>query len=194
MPFIALHVIMTGIFFHSQLMWQSLRRNKVWEEISIPDGISNYSSELDIYYEKIRPLLLPKDLFMLYKPNSKDNPYSVELTKAEIDFVKRFYSIGESLRFIPSERGRKPQNDFIWKGKEWELKTLVGKSGFTIANAIWRATDRGKSNIILDTTFNSKLNLQQIIQYVLGHLRCRRNNRKVHNLIVVRREKFVRIK
>lgn len=171
----------------------SSKQTKCKDNIGIPDGFSNYSPKKESYYEKLKSLSVNVNLFKKYKPNSRYNPYGVELTKAEIDFIKRLEAIGESIELISPKRSRKSCNDFVWRGKEWELKTFVGKSGFTLANAIWRATDQHKQNIMLDTTFNSHMTFNKIILYVLGHLK-KNGNRKIKNLIVVRGKKFVIIK
>lgn len=77
----------------------------------------------------------------------------------ERSFVKRFTKLGEqvvwikrSSKLLPSGIGYCPTNDFIWRGKEWELKTSISEKIVTrtVINKINTSVDRGKRNVFLE--------------------------------------------
>ncbi|HKM20276.1 MAG TPA: hypothetical protein VJY47_03620 [Candidatus Dojkabacteria bacterium] len=91
---------------------------------------------------------------------TRKNYYSYDIVKPEErDFIKRFIRKGEEIKWIernrkvnPNEVGYLPTNDFVWKGKEWELKSKTqGKiKERTIIRRINESVDKGKRNIFLD--------------------------------------------
>jgi len=71
-------------------------------------------------------------------------------------FVKKFTRMGYEIKWIPRDKmksvrlGYLPTNDFIWRGKEWELKSPKVKKYNSIFNMIRRGARKGKKNFIID--------------------------------------------
>ena len=157
--------------------------------LQIPQKIPKYKAELIEKYKGISYITPSTDLFVKCKPRSKLNHYDVELTKAEIALLKWFEKRGEQVVLIAEDKVN-AKNDFIWRGKSWELKTVVKNSKYSIRNAIWRATSQKKRNIILDLTYLSVdfdeclVAISDTLEKTLG----------INSLIVIRRNIVVRIK
>lgn len=154
--------------------------------------ILDYNPRLKKEYKKIKTLKIPKDLLRKHKPLTKGNPYPVELTKAEINLIKRLVSIEPIQEFIRERKGF-PTYDFCWKGCQWEVKTIIGNNPLSVKYIIWRATDQNKRNIILDTSFTS-MSLSDIEEQVIKHLSIRKNMKRIGKLLLVRGKTVIRMK
>ena len=75
------------------------------------------------------------------------------------------------LERIPNTKDGKVKNDFIDKnGVEWELKSIIKTPNkFTVRNEFFRATDKGKRNILLDVA-NEGVPIDRIISDTERHL------------------------
>ncbi len=109
-------------------------------------------------------------LYPLYMPTPKTSKLpiykKIGLTRKEYkdwniikehekDFVARFTRLGYRIKWIKSAkrikgRKRKPTNDFIWRGEEWELKTPKNPKYCFISDLINKGTKQGKKNFIID--------------------------------------------
>ncbi len=153
------------------------------------EKISKYDKQRIKDYSKVSYIVPSKNLFVKERANSKLNPYNLELTRAEISLFLRLEEIGERIVLIRENKST-ATNDFIWRGKAWELKTVVKDSNNSIRNAIWRATSQKKRNIVLDLTYLRRdfgdclLNILDLVSTISG----------IDNLVAIRRDKIVRVK
>ena len=122
--------------------------------------------------------------------------YDYDIVKPEErDFIKRFTRKGEKIKWI--ERNRKvstyevgylPTNDFVWKGKEWELKSKTkGKiKERTIVRRINESVDKDKRNIFLDLGNRnaSKKLIERLRKYNVSRIKTIDKRRYVKNIVV----------
>ena len=89
---------------------------------------------------------------------TREEYYNNDILKPhERDFVRRFSRLGEEMRWVkrdckiaPSGIGYLPTNDFIWRGREWELKKPKVKKYNNIFKMMKRSTRQGKKNFMID--------------------------------------------
>ena len=62
-----------------------------------------------------------------------------------------------------------------------------------VENEIYRATDKGKRNIFLDV-YNDSVNVDDVIEKAKKHISIKKNNEKIDSLIIVNKDKFIKIK
>lgn len=169
----------------------------------IQDGLSLYSPNLLKEYSSILPEKAPDDIFEKIEPNQDVNHHEYVLTRAEIDFFNRLDSLNINYKLI--EATWEARNDFVMFGRNWELKTPIAKSETIIKNTLWKITDQGKRNAVLDVTF-----LDESMEWVFGkikeHLETIRkgeyddkgkqitNNDLIDSILVVRGKKIIRYK
>ena len=77
-------------------------------------------------YNNIHSRRPPKDLYEKIKTKEKRNPYEVDLTVAEIGFLKTLDLLAIKYKILnPSWN---ISNDLFMLGREWELKTISKKT------------------------------------------------------------------
>lgn len=91
------------------------------------------------------------------------------------------------LERIPNTKDGKVKNDFVDKnGVEWELKSVLkAPNKFTVRNEFFRATDKGKRNILLDVVDDSTP-VDRIISDTKKHLGTVRKSGGVNGDLVDR--------
>lgn len=169
----------------------------------VQDGLSLYNPNLLEDYSSILPEKAPDNMFEKIEPNQGVNQHEYILTRAEIDFFNRLDSLNINYKLI--EATWEARNDFVMFGRNWELKTPIAKSETIIKNTLWKITDQGKRNAVLDVTF-----LDESMEWVFGkikeHLEIIRkgeyddkgkpitNNDLIDSILVVRGKKIIRYK
>ena len=90
-------------------------------------------------------------------------------------------------------------------GRKWELKTPVARGKTIIKNTLWKVTDQGKRNAVLDVTFLDE-SMEWIFNKIKEHLETVRkgeygdngkpitNNDLIDSILVVRGKKIIRYK
>ena len=169
----------------------------------IPDGFSYFDARKMSEYNEIRSIKPRFNLFEKVKPTEPGNDYGVILTRAEIDFYDRLKLL--NIKFDVINANWLLGNDIRMLGREWELKTISRKTNTIIKNVIWKITDQGKRNAIIDTTFLNR-KLEWIFSKIEQHLNLERkgeyrddgsklkNYDLLDSLIVVRANKLIRYK
>ena len=122
--------------------------------------------------------------------------YDYDIVKPkERDFIKRFTRRQEKIKWIErnlkvshNEVGYLPTNDFVQKGKEWELKSKTeGKiKERTIIRRINEAVDKWKRNIFLDLgnrKASTKL-VERLQRYNISRANTIHKKRYVKNIVV----------
>lgn len=120
--------------------------------------------------------------------------YNKDMMKPqERKFAREFTKRGEKIKWILPEKrivgkDRQPTNDFIWKKKEWELKSTLSKNivSRTILKKINKATDRGKRNIFIDCRGKCIDNktLWKLSRYNISHFKRGVKERFVNNIVI----------
>ncbi len=114
----------------------------------------------------------------------------------EREFVRKFTKFGYRIRWIVRDKTAKggvgylPTNDFIWRGKEWELKSPKVKRYSSIFNMIRRGARKGKENFMIDL---GKSVLQTNLLSQLSTYNTRNPNNKIKVLYVVDKESLTRV-
>jgi len=189
--FVIKHKELKRDYARTRVVYEYKNGNKLAHDI--PDGLSRYDSSKNSEYDKLLATTPPENIFERYPAKSANNPYNEDLTFAEIDFVKRAKLFVDEIELIPLQSGRRATNDFRIIGKQWELKTPTETSETIIRNTIWKITDQGKRNAILDVTYLDR-NMKWIIDKVENHLAIAKNSRALDNLLIVRGNKFIQMK
>lgn len=169
----------------------------------IPDGFSRYDEFLMSEYNKIPSQKAPENLFLNISPHDQKNRFNFELTVAELGLYERLDELGIKYAIIKSSWYAK--NDLFMLGREWELKTIKRKTNTSIKNVLWKITDQGKRNAILDVTFLNR-KLGWIFERIKNHLAIKRygeydlegnvltNDDLLDAILVVRGKKLIRYK
>lgn len=171
---------------------------------TILDGLSYYDESFMDEYNNIHSCRPPKDLYEKVKTKEKRNPYEVDLTVAEIGFLKTLDLLAIKYKILnPSWN---ISNDLFMLGREWELKTISKKTDGIIKYTFWKITDQGKRNAILDVTYLNR-KLEWVFSKIRTYLEIIRkgefddiegkpitNNDLIDSVIVVRNKKLIRYK
>lgn len=175
-----------------------VRQNK-----GIQDGLSSYNPNLLEDYSSILPEKAPDNIFEKIEPSQGVNQHEYTLTRAEIDFFNRLDSLNIKYKLI--EATWKARNDFVMFGRNWELKTPIAKGETIIKNTLWKITDQGKRNAVLDVTFLDE-SMKWVFNKIKEHLETIRkgeyddkgkpiiNNDLIDSILVVRGKKIIRYK
>ena len=135
----------------------------------------------------------------MIKKNKKSNPGQVIIPANhpnppeahEIDaayILARHYQC-EVKFLIPISDFKRKTADIIMLGVEWEIKSPIGKSKYTIQDQFRRASKQAK-NIVLDTR-RTKLKDDLIEKYILAALKKRPSIKKV--ILINKLQKVVEI-
>ena len=162
------------------------------QSIGIKDGLSPYDKKYINQYDKLDPIVPPKNIYDKQMPNTPDNEYSEKLTNAEIDLIRRVENLNYKVTLIHNDP-RVPTKDFKVFGVNWELKTPTSTGEMVIRNTINKATDQGKRYIMIDVTYLDK-NMSWIFDKLEKHLSVKNNSEKIDGIIIVRGNKFIKYK
>lgn len=162
------------------------------QSIGIKDGLSPYDKKYISQYDKLDPIVPPKNIYDKQMPNTPDNEYSEKLTNAEIDLIRRVENLNYKVTLIHNDP-RVPTKDFKVFGVNWELKTPTSTGEMVIRNTINKATDQGKRYIMIDVTYLDK-NMSWIFDKLEKHLSVKNNSEKIDGIIIVRGNKFIKYK
>lgn len=114
----------------------------------------------------------------------------------EREFVRKFTKLGHRIRWIVRDKTAKdgvgylPTNDFMWRRKEWELKSPKVKRYNSIFNMIRRGARKGKENFMIDL---GKSVLQSNLFSQLSTYNTRNPNNQIKLLYVVDKESLTRV-
>lgn len=162
------------------------------QSIGIKDGLSPYDKKYINQYDKLDPIVPPKNIYDKQMPNTPDNEYSEKLTNAEIDLIRRVENLNYKVTLIHNDP-RVPTKDFKVFGVNWGLKTPTSTGEMVIRNTINKATDQGKRYIMIDVTYLDK-NMSWIFDKLEKHLSVKNNSEKIDGIIIVRGNKFIKYK
>lgn len=79
-------------------------------------------------------------------------PYGACVTENELSVAKILVKTGYDVRFLKTQLVKMP--DIVFMGREWEIKTPIGKNSRTIENIMRRALKQSV-NIVLDLRYIS---------------------------------------
>lgn len=77
-------------------------------------------------------------------------PYGACVTENELSVAKILVKTGYDVRFLKTQLVKMP--DIVFMGREWEIKTPIGKNSRTIENIMRRALKQSV-NIVLDLRY-----------------------------------------
>ena len=77
-------------------------------------------------------------------------PYGACVTENELSVAKILVNTGYDVRFLKTQLVKMP--DIVFMGREWEIKTPIGKNSRTIEN-IMRRVLKQSVNIVLDLRY-----------------------------------------
>lgn len=128
---------------------------------------------------------------------TKREYYNDDILKPhERDFVRKFSRLGEEVRWIkrdsvnPKTLGYNPTNDFVWRGKEWELKKPKVKKYKNIVKMIKPSINQEKKNFMID--FGNAI-LKEGLEIQLSRYNVRNTRRRIKNLYIFDREGLKKI-
>ncbi|MDR3152025.1 MAG: hypothetical protein LBT85_00975 [Bifidobacteriaceae bacterium] len=119
-----------------------------------------------------------------------------ELEDHEIEAYNDIASAGAKLRLIPKSNKGLSTNDFIFSGKQWEMKNNNTKYK-TIRNSIKKSIVSAKNHNVVKENFIEYMGnhkLSDKLKDQLGLYNFRNPNYKIKNLLIFSKRKFIKIK